>query len=602
MASEAERQAARIALNGGLSADERQKQINAVFAPYSDGGGMAAPPTPTPMPAPVAAPPPVADPAAPFMSPPPGQVTNAFTGQALPPAGGVTLPETTVAPRPAGGGVPGPGRPTAGPAPWLRNAVSPTGDLRGAPSEADLFNADFEQSLRDQGHGDMLPEQTPRTGEEIAAEAHRDPGLVPHTPGVPETPDEAQAANEIADDQFKAATGQAEAGEDATQQVLTEHKKQLDQQAAIDAENATRQADRFQHLEKAESNYRSLADAVQNEPIDSQRLWNNKSTGEKVLSKLAIFLGTLGSGLAGTPNAVWESMQSDIDRDIDAQKSNKALQQSRLAAEGSLFGMAKERFQDEAMADASMREAAYGRMARELEHFEQTARTPERKQAIAGLRAVAEEKYMAAQQARRMRTDAYVLEQERLRRLSMQGADPNAKLKAEAKKKGYQVQIAEGDAKINKADREIRGGGAGDPNYVPGSGQAPDAAAAKAVRESATATSKLESALDRLDEIQANATVHPGFTGANIGGVQVGTESNSRYRAEVGTARGLIGGSLANSGTLNAGEAPTYEGLLSTKAGRAQLRRIVREGHQNVVESNISGSPKKFRPATEATK
>lgn len=465
MASEAERQAARIAIDPGLSAAEKSKRVAAIFNPV-----VAGPlPTPEQQLAETAGSPVIARSLKPGEIPKTnaavqlGNPTVAPAAEPVPAPGAITLPETTVAPRAGlpgtvpgpGGGVPGPGRPTAGPAPWLRNAVSPTGDLRGAPTESDQFQADFDQAMADQG---FAPEGgTPRTAEEIAAAAKGDPGLRPHTPGVPETPDEAIAANEIADEQFKAATGQAEAGEQATQDVLAKHKEQLDQQAEIDAENAKRQADRFADLEKAETSYRSLADAVQNEPIDSARLWNNKTTGEKVLSKLAIFLGTLGSGLAGTPNVVWESMQADIDRDIDAQKSNKALQQSRLAAEGTLFGMAKDRFQDEAMADASMREAAYGRMARELEHFEQTARTPERKQAIAGLRAVAEEKYMAAQQARRMRTDAYVLEQERLRRAAMARPDP---LAAEVKRSGQKRQILENTAAGAKAGREIEGGGA----------------------------------------------------------------------------------------------------------------------------------------------
>ncbi len=402
--------------------------------------------------------PPVSSPAGPATLAGPAGPAGALAAPGAAPGAPVQLPETTITPR-AGGtpGAPGPGRPTAGPAPWLRNAVSPTGDLRAAPSEADQFQADFEKSLVDQGHGDLIEQGEPRTGEEIRSEAGNDPGLKPHTPGVPETADETAFLNENAEEQFRAGQDKLEAGEAATQQVLERHKQQLDQQEAIDAENAKRQAERSQSLERMETQYRELSDQMQNEPIDSQRLWNRKTTGEKVLGKLALFLGTVGFGVANAPNLVWQGMQADIDRDIDEQKANRAFQTSKLAAEGTLYGMARDRFKDEALTDASMREAAYGRMAKELENFEQTARTPERKAAIAELRAAAEEKYAAQQLIRRQRQDAYAIEQERLRRLASAGPDPLAKLKLEAKKAGLKKTIAEGGAAVAKADREIAG-------------------------------------------------------------------------------------------------------------------------------------------------
>lgn len=58
--------------------------------------------------------------------------------------------------------------------------------------------------------------------------------------------------------------------------------------------------------------------------IDSNKLWGNASTGNKVLANIGILLSGLGSGLTGTPNMAVQNINRLIDQDIDAQKNDQS--------------------------------------------------------------------------------------------------------------------------------------------------------------------------------------------------------------------------------------------------------------------------------------
>ena len=59
----------------------------------------------------------------------------------------------------------------------------------------------------------------------------------------------------------------------------------------------------------------------QNGKVDPNRVWNNMTTGNKVLAGISLALSGLGSGLTGQDNLALKVITSSIDRDIDAQKS-----------------------------------------------------------------------------------------------------------------------------------------------------------------------------------------------------------------------------------------------------------------------------------------
>lgn len=64
--------------------------------------------------------------------------------------------------------------------------------------------------------------------------------------------------------------------------------------------------------------------------VDANRLWANKSTGQKVLAGMAVFLTGLGQGLMGKGgNPALEMIQKQIDDDINLQREAIAAERSR---------------------------------------------------------------------------------------------------------------------------------------------------------------------------------------------------------------------------------------------------------------------------------
>lgn len=88
--------------------------------------------------------------------------------------------------------------------------------------------------------------------------------------------------------------------------------------------------------------------------VDPDRWWNSRSTGQKI----AAFASAFMTGFAGRPNVI----QQMIDRDISAQQFNldRSDRQKSKAVEGQrgLVALARERFQDEVLANNAARAAA----------------------------------------------------------------------------------------------------------------------------------------------------------------------------------------------------------------------------------------------------
>lgn len=199
---------------------------------------------------------------------------------------------------------------------------------------------------------------------------------------------------------------QAEAEDQAIQAGARAELAAVERGQLVDAELARREMDRQRQLETMERGFADMIGEAAREPIDSERLWNNKSTGEKVLSKIALFIGTVAGGVMGNPMMMMNKIDSDVERDIQAQKANKAFQLQRLAAEGTLYGMARDRFGSEQAVDAAMRETAWRKIGAELNSFMVKAQDPQRKAAIQLLIDNTEGKILEAERQRRLVNDA----------------------------------------------------------------------------------------------------------------------------------------------------------------------------------------------------
>ncbi len=301
----------------------------------------------------------------------------------------------------------------------------------------------------------------------------------PHLPGMPLTPGETRTAQEIEADQYAGVEDQYEAQKYAHEATARAAAVAEEKRQAVELQLREREQARVRKLEDMEANYRRMADRAAAEPIDSDRLWNNKSTGEKILTTLAVAFGAVGQALAGAPNIAFQKLQSDIDRDIEAQKQNKAGKYQRLAEEGSLIGMARERHASEGSIDAAMRETAYRKVAQQLDQFASHVQDPARRAAADQLKAQVDAQILQAAQQRRQGNELYVL-------------------------------------RLQQAQAAARGAGKPkDAMFVPGWGYARDPKALEGARGLASANDEIVATIGELRALRKK--------GAKMGGFGVGT-------------------------------------------------------------------------------
>lgn len=114
--------------------------------------------------------------------------------------------------------------------------------------------------------------------------------------------------NKAADEQFQAEKMKSEG--------------MLDAQKAYESQLKDVMADHASRAAEANQRMNELFDAAQSGQIKPEDYWNKHS---KVTSALAIVLGGLGAGLQGsTVNMALKTINEGIDREVDAQKANKA--------------------------------------------------------------------------------------------------------------------------------------------------------------------------------------------------------------------------------------------------------------------------------------
>jgi hypothetical protein len=109
---------------------------------------------------------------------------------------------------------------------------------------------------------------------------------------------------------------------------------------------AAREKDRALELKSRQEHADALTEEASHYGIDSNRLWNSKSTGAKIGAILSIALGAFGKN-----NDALDMFNTAKQQDIDEQKSNIALMGEHAAAAKGLVGLAQSRFGDERQAE-----------------------------------------------------------------------------------------------------------------------------------------------------------------------------------------------------------------------------------------------------------
>lgn len=141
-----------------------------------------------------------------------------------------------------------------------------------------------------------------------------------------------QADNDrIIADQTKALQASAAAAQTAAQQqakIYAEHAEKV--------QNLEKQTQiRYAQLNKEQ---KQITQDVVNTKIDPTRVWDNASTGNKIMAGIGILLSGMGSGLTGQPNLAMDVINKTIDRDIDAQKTELGKKQNLLTQNYRKYG------------------------------------------------------------------------------------------------------------------------------------------------------------------------------------------------------------------------------------------------------------------------
>lgn len=530
---------------------------------YTGQSLAPAPPAPTMSVAPPPAPKPPLQSQLPYTPAPPPEppppVTNAFTGQPLPPPqppGGVNL--YTGQPLPGPAATPAPVRPPAS----VRGPGGVGGPTTGVPGWL-------------------------RRAQEI--DPSIDAGLLPRKVGLtvdPFTQNEQQQLGEAEGEQFKATLEQGEAQIKSAQDIADRTVEAADQQAAVDSAFADREIQRQQEVRGMENNFMQMADEIANTPIETPNLWGD-NTGSQIVNRIALLLGTIGSGVSGQPNMVWEKLNRDVEQNIARQKERIQLKQGRLKDQAMMIDMARARFQDERTVDAVMKEAAYRKIGAELQRFSEFAKTPERQAALDALMAQNNIALTMAERDRRAAMDEDVLKRRAM--LAARSARPDP-LAALVKKTGQYAQVSENLRKINGTtadDTKLQ---------VPGFGKAGSPESATAMKTVTSSAGELERNLKSLENLTEQGS---GTTGAFGVGSDDYKEAEVLVETAVAPALAKVMASGFNpSGPIEERANSIASGLTSKNAStraaaRAAIKKRMQAGIDAAAEAHIPG----YKPA-----
>lgn len=412
-----------------------------------------------------------------------------------------------------------------------------------------------------------------------------DAGLNPHRVGLvvkPELPDETAALDQSLSEGFAAQRQQGEAEITRAEQTADRAVTAADEQAGVDAAMAQRELDRQSQLQKMDAHFQELSDELANQDIRAPSVFG-ETVGDQILNRIALFIGTIGSGVSGQPNLVWDKLNKDVERSIAADKETRQLKREQLGDQAKMIDMVRARFQDERVVDATLREAKYRKIAAELGRFAEYAKTPERKAALESLMAQADGAITQAAIQRRQAADAAVLQERAIRARAAARPDPLAQM---VKRSGQLATLAENQRKITGTTPEDQ------KLEVPGYGRARSPEGAGAMNTVVQSADELQTNLRSLENLTERGS---GTTGAFGVGSSDYKEANTLVETAVAPALAKVMASGFNpSGPTEERANALASGLTSKSAEtraatRKAIEKRIRAGVDAAGERHIQG-------------
>lgn len=132
------------------------------------------------------------------------------------------------------------------------------------------------------------------------------------------------------------------------------------------------------YLETQTQKYQDLRDKYLSTEIDPNRMWNNKSTQNKIFSAIAIGLGALGGSLDGShQNDALGIIKDQINRDLDAQKLELEKRGKGIEYQGNLLGQLRAQFSDQRTAESAFRQMGLENAKLQLDQISQKYKAPQ---------------------------------------------------------------------------------------------------------------------------------------------------------------------------------------------------------------------------------
>jgi hypothetical protein len=124
-----------------------------------------------------------------------------------------------------------------------------------------------------------------------------------------------------------------------------------------------REQNRQTQIAEANADYSAGVKELSSMKVDPNKIWADKTTGDKILVGVGILLGAFGQGLTGgKSNYALDVIDQAIDRDIAAQKANIGAKQAAVGEKQNAIAMLRQRFGDERLADIAFKDAALDRV------------------------------------------------------------------------------------------------------------------------------------------------------------------------------------------------------------------------------------------------
>lgn len=144
------------------------------------------------------------------------------------------------------------------------------------------------------------------------------------------------------------------------------------------ASDETARVERQGKLDDVYGKLQNKIDEVSNMKVDPNKFWANKSTGDKILAGISLFLGAAG-GVNGRGNSAVPVIQNAIQADIDAQKANIGIKQDGVNQAKGMYGQMLNTYHDRDLAEAATTAAYYKNTENQLSQIAAKYQGPETK-------------------------------------------------------------------------------------------------------------------------------------------------------------------------------------------------------------------------------